>query len=53
MGGIALGKGVTSSGLIEVMDEAIRTIIGDMSLYAVVVVLCCIVLVSSFILDFQ
>ncbi|PSS34029.1 hypothetical protein PHLCEN_2v1933 [Hermanssonia centrifuga] len=47
MGGIALGKGVTSSGLIEVMDEAIRTIIGDMSLYAVVIVLCCIVLVVS------
>jgi phosphate transporter len=45
MGGIALGKGVTSSGLLEVMDEIIRGIITDMSLYAVVLVLSGIVLV--------
>ena len=48
MGGIALGKGVTSSGLLDVMDEIIRGIITDMSLYAVVLVLSGIVLVRMF-----
>jgi len=47
MGGIALGKGVTSSGLLDVMDEIIRGIITDMSLYTVVLVLSGIVLVVS------
>jgi len=47
MGGIALGKGVTSSGLLDVMDEIIRGIITDMSLYSVVLVLSGIVLVVS------
>ena len=51
MGGIALGKGVTSSGLLGVMDEVIRDIIADMSLYAVVLVLSGIVLVCT--LNFQ
>jgi len=51
MGGIALGKGVTSSGLLDVMDEIIRGIITDMSLYAVVLVLSGIVLVCT--LDFH
>lgn len=45
MGGIALGKGVTTSGLLDVMDEIIRGIIADMSLYSVVLVLSGIVLV--------
>jgi len=45
MGGIALGKGVTSSGLLDVMDEIVRTLITDMSLYAVVLALSGIVLV--------
>lgn len=47
MGGIALGKGVTSSGLLDVMDEDIRSIIQDLSLYKVVLVLSVIVLVVS------
>ncbi|KAI0791213.1 Sodium/sulfate symporter [Abortiporus biennis] len=47
MGGIALGKGVTSSGLLEVMDDIIRDLISDMSLYSVVMVLSAIVLVIS------
>lgn len=47
MGGIALGKGVTSSGLLDVMDEDIRSIIQDLSLYKVVLVLSVIVLVSA------
>lgn len=48
MGGIALGKGVTSSGLLGVMDEMIRGMIKDMSLYTVVLVLSGIVLVCTF-----
>lgn len=48
MGGIALGRGVTSSGLLNVMDEMIRGIITDMSLYTVVLVLSGIVLVCTF-----
>lgn len=51
MGGIALGKGVTSSGLLTVMDEIIRGIITDMSLYSVVLVLSGIVLVCPLHLD--
>lgn len=45
MGGIALGKGVTSSGLLEVLDDVIRDIIDGKSLYTVVMVLSAIVLV--------
>ncbi|KAH8094497.1 Sodium/sulfate symporter [Cristinia sonorae] len=47
MGGIALGRGVKYSGLLAVMDDAVRRIIGDLSLYGVVVVLSAIVLVVS------
>lgn len=46
MGGIALGKGVTSSGLLEILDDVIRDIIDGKSLYTVVMVLSVIVLVS-------
>lgn len=45
MGGIALGKGVTSSGLLTVMDELIRNLIDGLSLYTVVLVLSVVVLV--------
>lgn len=45
MGGIALGRGVTSSGLLDVMDGGIRAIIEGRSLGAVVLVLSIIVLV--------
>ena len=45
MGGISLGKGVTSSGLLNVMDDIIRDIVDGLSLYSVVLVLSCIVLV--------
>ncbi|KDQ58975.1 hypothetical protein JAAARDRAFT_68566 [Jaapia argillacea MUCL 33604] len=47
MGGIALGKGVTSSGLLEQMDEVIRKLVEGLSLYSVVLVLSGIVLVVS------
>ncbi|EKM57858.1 uncharacterized protein PHACADRAFT_251746 [Phanerochaete carnosa HHB-10118-sp] len=47
MGGIALGKGVTSSGLLDVMDNIIRHMVEDLSLYTVVLVLSVIVLVVS------
>ncbi|KAI0926346.1 hypothetical protein AcV5_008835 [Taiwanofungus camphoratus] len=47
MGGIALGKGVTSSGLLDVMDNTIRDIVQGLSLYTVVLVLSLIVLVVS------
>ncbi|KZT40472.1 SPX-domain-containing protein [Sistotremastrum suecicum HHB10207 ss-3] len=47
MGGIALGKAVTSSGLLEVMDHGIRRLISGLTLYTVVVVLSCVILVIS------
>ncbi|TFK50172.1 SPX-domain-containing protein, partial [Heliocybe sulcata] len=47
MGGIALGKGVTSSGLLESMDEVIRHLVSGLSLYSVVMVLSVVVLVVS------
>ncbi|KAI0346236.1 Sodium/sulfate symporter [Trametopsis cervina] len=47
MGGIALGKGVTSSGLLDVLDDVIRHVIEGKSLYTVVLVLSGIVLVVS------
>ncbi|KAI0077806.1 Sodium/sulfate symporter [Panus rudis PR-1116 ss-1] len=47
MGGIALGKGVTSSGLLDVMDDMIRDTIEGLSMYTVVMVLSVIVLVVS------
>lgn len=47
MGGIALGKGVTSSGLLEVMDDVIRHIVDGLSPYAIVLTLSVVVLVSQ------
>lgn len=47
MGGIALGKGVMSSGLLEVMDVVIRKLINGFSLYSVVLVLSPVVLVRE------
>ena len=46
MGGIALGKGVTSSGLLDKMDILIRGLISGQSEFGVVVVLTAVVLVS-------
>ena len=47
MGGIALGKGVTASGLLDVMDDVIRDMVAGLSPYTVVLVLSVIILVSS------
>ncbi|KAJ8077599.1 low-affinity phosphate transporter [Marasmius tenuissimus] len=47
MGGIALGKGVTSSGLLEIMGGIIRDMVDGFSLYSVVLILSPIVLVVS------
>ena len=52
MGGIALGKGVTSSGLLDVLDERIRSLVSDLSLYSVVMVLSFVVLVLTYLLIF-
>ncbi len=51
MGGIALGKGVTSSGLLELFDEGIRHAIEGLSLPVVVMVLSAVVLVREMIWD--
>lgn len=45
MGGIALGKAVDSSGLLDVMDQVIRGLIQGLSMYSVVLVLSVVVLV--------
>ncbi|KAJ7503249.1 SPX domain-containing protein [Mycena galericulata] len=47
MGGIALGKGVDSSGLLEVLDGLIRQLLDGVELYSVVLILSPIVLVIS------
>ncbi|KAJ7909059.1 Sodium:sulfate symporter transmembrane region-domain-containing protein [Mycena leptocephala] len=47
MGGIALGKGVTQSGLLEVLDGVIRDLLQDVSPYNVVLILSPVVLVIS------
>ncbi|KAJ7028274.1 SPX domain-containing protein [Mycena alexandri] len=47
MGGIALGKGVQSSGLLEVLDVLIRDLLEGVSLYNVVLILSPVVLVIS------
>ncbi|KAG6829000.1 hypothetical protein H0H92_005977 [Tricholoma furcatifolium] len=47
MGGIALGKGVMSSGLLEVLDGIIRDLVKGFSLYAVVIILSPVVLIIS------
>jgi hypothetical protein len=46
MGGIALGKGVTSSGLLDKMDYLIRQLVEGRSEFGVIVVLTTVVLVS-------
>jgi hypothetical protein len=48
MGGIALGKGVMSSGLLEVMDVLIRKLVDGKSLFSVVLLLAPVVLVRAF-----
>jgi phosphate transporter len=47
MGGIALGKGVMSSGLLDILDTLIRKLMEGLSLYTVVLVLSVVVLVRS------
>lgn len=47
MGGIALGKGVTSSGLLELFDEGIRRAVDGLSLPVVVMMLSAVVLVRT------
>jgi phosphate transporter len=47
MGGIALGKGVTSSGLLDKMDILIRGFVEGRSEFGVVVVLTIVILVSQ------
>ncbi|KIO25061.1 hypothetical protein M407DRAFT_15305 [Tulasnella calospora MUT 4182] len=47
MGGIALGKAVVSSGLLETMDVVIRAMVHGLSMYSVVLLLSFIVLVVS------
>ncbi|KAF7375640.1 SPX domain-containing protein [Mycena sanguinolenta] len=47
MGGIALGKGVTQSGLLQVLDEIIRDLLSGITLYNVVLILSPVVLVIS------
>ena len=46
MGGIALGKGVSSSGLLSVVGDYIRDLMGGLQLPAVVALLTLVVLVS-------
>lgn len=46
MGGIALGKGVSSSGLLDILGDKIESFVSDLSLNSVVLVLTVIVLVS-------
>lgn len=45
MGGIALGKGVMSSGLLDILGELIKDLVQGYSLYSVVLILSPIVLV--------
>ncbi|CAK5268935.1 unnamed protein product [Mycena citricolor] len=47
MGGMALGKGVTSSGLLEILGDHIREMLHGVSLYNVVLILSPVVLVIS------
>ena len=51
MGGIALGNGVVSSGLLEVMDDIISKLIQGVPMYAVVLILSPIVLVSEILIE--
>ncbi|KAF9048928.1 SPX domain-containing protein [Panaeolus papilionaceus] len=47
MGGIALGKGVMSSGLLDVMDSRIKDLVSGLSLGSVILILSPIVLIIS------
>ncbi|KAG5641625.1 hypothetical protein DXG03_004577 [Asterophora parasitica] len=47
MGGIALGKGVMASGLLEVVDGILRDAVEGFSLYSVVLILSPVVLIIS------
>lgn len=47
MGGIVLGKGVMSSGLLDVVDVILRDMVEGFSLYAVVLILSPVVLIIS------
>ncbi|KAG8993253.1 low-affinity phosphate transporter [Tulasnella sp. JGI-2019a] len=47
MGGIALGKAVTTSGLLEKMDILIRQMVSGLSMYSVVLALSFVVMVVS------
>jgi phosphate transporter len=47
MGGIALGKGVMSSGLLGVMDVIVRDLVEGRSLFVVVLLLSPVVLVRN------
>jgi len=47
MGGIALGNGVMSSGLLKVLDGIIRNLINGYTLYSVVLILSPVVLIIS------
>ncbi|KAF8071496.1 SPX domain-containing protein [Lyophyllum atratum] len=47
MGGIALGKGVMASGLLEVVDTILRDAVEGFSLYTVVLILSPVVLIIS------
>ncbi len=53
MGGIALGKGVESSGLLEILHEIIGHIVDGYSLYPVVLILSPIVLVRLCLLGYS
>jgi phosphate transporter len=48
MGGIALGKGVMASGLLDIMDIAIRNLAEGLSVWTVVLALAPVVLVRDF-----
>ena len=47
MGGIALGKGVMSSGLLEVMDVLIRDLVDGRALFTVVLLMAPVILVCT------
>lgn len=53
MGGIALGKGVMSSGLLAVMDSIIRKLITGYSLYSIVLILSPVVLVGEILIRYR
>lgn len=48
MGGIALGKAVVSSGLLDTMDVGIRHLVYGLPMYEVVLTLSAVVLVRHF-----